>query len=74
MSLPLVLTCMEWLSVRDVQTVLGPVSVHGVQGTCATVTGVCACGALTGARVGWAFSVPTSQSPLRLSGTEVRCD
>lgn len=42
---------------------LGQVSVHGVQGTCVTVTGVCACG-------GWAFSVPTSQSPLRLSGTE----
>lgn len=73
MSLPLVLTCMEWLSVREVQTVLGPDSVQGVQGTCATVTG-CACGALTGAPVGWAFSVPTSQSPLRLSGTEVRCD
>lgn len=42
-------------------------SVHGVQGTCATVTRMCA-------RVGWAFSVPTSQSPLRLSGTEVSCD
>lgn len=61
-----ILTGMEWPSVRRADR-LGPVSVHGVQGTCVTVTGGCACG-------GWAFSVPTSQSPLRLSGTEVRCD
>lgn len=33
-----ILTCMEWPSVRRADR-LGPVSVHGVQGTCVTVTG-----------------------------------